>query len=78
MKYFYMTITASICFLISSNGFALESTAQSQKADIQTAASLTREQREQHRQLFLQRQKQIIEERKKVLRAQHAEKFPAK
>jgi len=75
MKIIYTSIIAGIALFFSVNSFAVESVDQQQLSKINGANGLTKEQRYQQRQLFLQQKKQIQEERNKVLRAQHAEKF---
>lgn len=78
MKTIVSIIATSIVLLFSANSLATESTDQLQTSQIKEGSALTEEQKHQKRQLFLQQQKQIRDERNKVLRAQHAEKFPVK
>jgi len=75
MKIIYTSIVTGIALLVSTNSFAVESVNQQQLSKLNGANGLTKEQRYQQRQLFLQQKKQIQEERNKVLRAQHTEKF---
>ena len=75
MKFIYVSIATGIALLISANSFAVESTEQLQLPETNAVNVLTKEQRHKERQLFLQQKKQRREERNKVLRAQHAEKY---
>jgi len=75
MKFIYASVVIGITLLFSANSFAVESTEQVQLAETNVVNVLTKEQRHEQRQLFLQQKNQMREERNKVLRAQHAEKY---